>query len=138
MEDVRKGRKTVQTKKEPTGQNLKISNLEKCTQYIFAVAVNFKSTEKALYVEKTFETGGNVHPPSSFSVTVHVDSIVWPETSGACAQHYAQSLIARRVSRLYGCRKFLHYKSILLIVESTYDVSQPAKLEKKHCGGVYF
>ena len=91
-------KKVLKSRAVITARSLDIGSLERCTKYIFAIAVMVKKVKNQLYVEQTIETGG-WHEPSGtrFKVVVHQDSLSWQEVSGPCAKRYASTVIARRV-----------------------------------------
>ena len=91
-------KKVQKGRAELKDRSLDVGQLDRCTKYIFAIALVVKGITNQLYIEQTIETGG-WHEPSknSFKVVVHEDSLSWQEVSGPCAKRYASTVIARRV-----------------------------------------
>ena len=77
-----------------------ITNLEKCTKYIFAIALKMKTVKQHLYIEQSFETGGwkTQNDFDNFPVIVHQDSLAWEEAKGACAKKFASEIKSRMVN----------------------------------------
>ena len=80
-----------------------IDNLEKCTKYIFAIALKLKNVKDDLYIEQSIETGGWKEQSDlyNFPVIVHEDSLAWEEEKGACAKKFASEVESRRVRDYY-------------------------------------